>query len=109
LDQFGSIAKLPIGILFSANGTTPELVAEASIQSNGDAMLISSRVAFDAVKQGATEATAIYGSWDFTETYNENAPIILAKDLRIIVRDDLRLMDYFRVSCHGIILEKSDV
>ena len=110
LEDFGSIVGgLVNGVLFSANGDTPILAATVPIQTNGDAILISSNVELETVAFAAATATVIYGTWDFTETYNENAPIILNKDLKIIVRDDLSAMDYFKVSCHGILLEKSDV
>jgi len=104
LEQFGSIATLTNGVLFSANGDTPIITARAEIKSNGDAILISSNVELETVAFASTKKTAIYGTWDFTETYNDNAPVIKNKDLKIIVRDDLLLMDYFKVSCHGIIL-----
>jgi nicotinic acid mononucleotide adenylyltransferase len=105
LDQFGSIDALVNGVLFSANGDTPLITAEVPIQTNGDAILISSNVELETVSFAAVQATAIYGTWDFTETYNENAPIILNKDLKIIIQDDLSGMDYFKVSCHGILLD----
>jgi len=104
LDQFGNIAALANGVLFSANGDTPAITAEVPIQTNGDAILISSNVELETISFAAVAATLIYGTWDFTETYNENAPIILNKDLKIIVQDDLTGMDYFKVSCHGILL-----
>lgn len=104
LDQFGNIAALENGVLFSANGDTPLITAEVPIQTNGDAILISSNVELETIAFAAVSATAIYGTWDFTETYNENAPVILNKDLKIVIQDDLSGMDYFRVSCHGILL-----
>jgi len=109
LGQFGDLAALANGVLFSANGETVGQTAEVSIHTNGDAILVSSNVELETIAFAAVEATVIYGTWDFTETYDENAPIILGKDLKIIVRDDLSAMDYFKVSCHGVILEPSVV
>ena len=107
LDQFGGLAALTNGVLFRANGDIVELTAEVPIKTNGDAILVSSNVELETVVFAAVQKTAIYGTWDFTETYNDNAPVIKNKDLKIIVRDDLSLIDYFKVSCHGIVLEPS--
>ena len=104
LEQFGNISALVNGVLFSANSDTPAITAEVPIQTNGDAILVSSNVELEAISFAAVQSTAIYGTWDFTETYNENAPIILNKDLKITVQDDLSGMDYFKVSCHGILI-----
>jgi hypothetical protein len=109
LAEFGNIAALANGILFRANGDTVPIKAEAVIQTNGDAILISSHVEIEPASFAATTKTVISGTWDFTETYNDNAPVIKNKDLKIIVQDDLLLMDYFKVSCHGILLEPSTV
>jgi hypothetical protein len=104
LEGFGNIAALINGVLFSANGDTPLITAQAEIKTNGETMLISSNVEIEAIRISGVTNSVIYGTWDFTETYNDNAPVIKNKDLKIIVRDDLLLMDYFKVSCHGIIL-----
>lgn len=102
LEQFGGIARLANGVVFQANGDTAGIEASATIQTNGDSILISSNVELESVVFGAIAKTAIYGTWDFSETYGENAPRILNNDLKIIVNDDLLLVDYFKVSCHGI-------
>jgi hypothetical protein len=109
LDQFGGIAALANGVLFAANQDTVEVKAEATIQTNGDAILISSNVELEAIAFAAVQASAVYGTWDFTETYNDHAPIILNKDLKIVIRDNLTGVSYFKVSCHGILLSPSDV
>jgi len=104
LSEFGNIPALVKGVEFQANPGTPAINGSANLKTNGDTMLISSNVAAQAVKINGITKSLIYGTWDFTETYNGNAPIILDKDLKIIIQDDLSGMDYFRVSCHGIIL-----
>lgn len=107
LEQFGGIAGLANGVVFQANGDILDIKASATIKTNGDSILISSNVELETVVFAAVSKTAIYGTWDFTETYGENAPRILNKDLKIIVNDDLQLVDYFKVSCHGIIYKEN--
>jgi hypothetical protein len=107
LDQFGNIGALANGVKFQANGDTLAVKAEVTIQTNGDAILVSSNTEIETVSFAAVQSTVIYGTWDFTETYSGNAPIILNKDLKIILQDDLSGMDFFKVSCHGILLEPS--
>lgn len=108
LDEFGNISALAEGVLFSANEDSPLVAVEAVLQTNGDTLLISTNVNMSTVSFAATDKTVIYGTWDFTESYGGNAPIIIGKDLKITIRDNLSGMDYFKVSCHGILLDNSN-
>jgi len=109
LAEFGNIPALINGVDFQANPNTPAVGGSANIKTNGDTMLIASNIAAQAVKISGVTKSLIYGTWDFTETYGGNSPIILQKDLKIVVQDDLSLMDYFQVSCHGIIINNNGI
>jgi hypothetical protein len=109
LSEFGNIAALTNGISFEANPNTPESTAIAIIKTNGDTMLISSRVNTQSVKINGVTKSLIYGTWDFTETFGGNSPIIINKDLKIVVQDDLSLMEYFQVSCHGVMINNNGI
>jgi len=105
LEEFGALPNLANGIQFIANGDTPEEIAEAVINNNGDVILISSRTTVESAKITGITSTIIEGSWDFTEVYG-NSIKVRNNDMKIIINDDLSTMTYFKVSCHGLILNK---
>lgn len=100
LGNFGDVnGPLANGVLFEAGD------ASAIIKDNGDIFLISSSQFTQTVGLLAP-FTLISGRWDFTDTFGENGPMIMTADsLKITIRDNLSGISYFKVACHGILLE----
>lgn len=110
LDNFGDLGvPLTNGILFVANQETTGEQVSATIKTNADLFLISTQVQIDSVRVSAsTQISQVHGSWNFRETYNNNAPLIYGNDLKFIIRDDLSAVNFLNVSCHGVLVEMNN-
>ena len=105
VEKFGSISALANGVSFKINeGTTQQ--KEIVNKTNADIMLSASEVEMEVTNFAAVQASILYGIRDFRDIF-ENAPIVLDKKIKITVNDDLSALKFLRVSCHGIILNKS--
>lgn len=100
LGNFGDVnGPLTNGVLFEAGD------ASAIVKDNGDIFLISSSQ-FTQTVGLLNPFTLIAGRWDFTDTFGENGPMIMRADsLKITIRDNLSGISYFKVACHGILLQ----
>ena len=102
VDKFGDINGLANGILFETKN--PGM----AIQNNADIFLLSSQQVTSTAGQGSNTFTLIQGRWNFQDSFGGNGLIMMnMDDLKITVRDDLTAMSYFKVSCHGILLEEN--
>ena len=73
-----------------------------------DVLLISSQQTLSTAGTGNNTFTLLNGRWDFTDTFGNNGPMLMSKEeLRIGIRDDLSLASFFKVSCHGILVEEN--
>ena len=102
LDKFAGILKLLNGIFFEAG------LANTLISTNSDVLLISSEQTLVTAGTGSNTFTLLNGRWDFTDTFGDNGSMLLNKDnLKISIRDDMTGVKFFRVSCHGILIEEN--
>lgn len=103
LEKFADItAPLVNGILFEAGA------ANSTIRNNADVFLISSEQVTNTAGEGVNTFTLINGRWDFTDTFGDNGPMLMNKDqLKITIRDNLTSASFFKVACHGILIEEN--
>lgn len=100
LDQFGNVPSLANGIIFTSGDNSLE------VKNNGDVALVATNTFFETTGTGVNSYAALNGVWDFTDSYGNGAPILVnADNLKIIIRDDLTAVPFFKVSCHGLLLD----
>jgi len=105
MDNFAGIAELTNGILFIANQGVTGHEVSTTLFDNADLILASTSIQIDQVRiSGAAQVSQLHGVWNFPLSYGEHAPIINGNNLKLIVRDDLSLVEYLKFSCHGIVL-----
>ena len=102
LEQFGNIPALPNGLIYKAQGPG---AAGVVIKSNGEFILVSTEIFVENyIKSTSSQGGGIYGSVDFKKAFGGNGSRVKAGDVSITIRDNLTGIDFFQMSCYGILL-----
>jgi len=103
LDKFGDIDELTNGVKLSIN---EGLVQERTLinKNNGDVLLSISFSTIDSTSFASTEHSVINGVRDYKELFGSGVAVI-DNNISVTIQDDLSSVKYFKVSCHGVLID----